>query len=44
LTSNNYNGKVLDLKILHADYPEIAITRDRKQVWVDDRLVWERED
>ncbi len=36
-------GSVLDLIVLHSEYPEVEITTDRKQVWVDDRLVWEEE-
>jgi len=31
----------MDLITLHSEFPEIAITRDRTQVWVDDRLVWD---
>lgn len=25
---------------LHSEYPEVAITEDKKEVWIDDWLVW----
>ncbi len=37
-------GKILDLIVLHSEYPEIEISRDKKEVWIDDKLVCRNED
>jgi len=33
----------LDLIVLHEE-PLIEITRDKKQIWVEDKLLWEADD
>lgn len=35
-------GEQLSLKVLHAN-PLVEISTDGKQVWVEDKLVWEIE-
>ena len=43
-TNDNWNyedATDVELIQIHDEPPEVHITKDRKQVWVDDWLVWE---